>query len=246
MTVSGDFIPEENLEGGASNPVVFGMEITPNVGGVLLGVLGAGVAAYLFFNLVQPAWQEYQQLKTSVEEKEIQVEQQQANIKKIEDANAALAQAQQEKASVLAMFGDDSAIDTLALDINRQVEASRATLKNFSPESGGSKVVTDPSFGEGVQGKLKALNVNLQMEGSFNQLQSVMRNIERLQPVILTPEFTAQVDPATQKIVLNSQGRVISQPEPKLNTTLNLKVLTPLSQEELAEQAAAAQPAPAQ
>ncbi|NES74023.1 MAG: hypothetical protein F6K24_56985, partial [Okeania sp. SIO2D1] len=51
-----EFIPEGE-EQQPDYPQAFGVTFTPTVSGVLVGVLGFGVAAYLAYTFVLPAWE---------------------------------------------------------------------------------------------------------------------------------------------------------------------------------------------
>ena len=55
MTLSGDFIPaEDDLYDEPSNPVIFGVELTPRILGILAAIAGIGLAIFLFQRFVQP------------------------------------------------------------------------------------------------------------------------------------------------------------------------------------------------
>lgn len=130
MTVSDDFIPggDTAYDAGPNYPVVFGITLTPVVSGVLLALVGLGAAAYLLVNLVQPEWQKYQELQVRVKEKNDQVAQRETILKQIEKSKADLEAARRQRADVLALFANESTLDTLLLDLNRQIETRSAGL----------------------------------------------------------------------------------------------------------------------
>ncbi|MBD2021053.1 hypothetical protein H6F43_12775 [Leptolyngbya sp. FACHB-36] len=121
MTVSDDFIPGDSYDAGPNYPVVFGIALTPIVSGVLLALAGLGIAAYLFTSLVQPEWQRNQELDAQVRDKNNQLAQQAAIKQQIEKARADLAAADRQRRDVLALFANEASLDTLPLDLNRQV-----------------------------------------------------------------------------------------------------------------------------
>ena len=130
MTASGDFIPtDQNLDTGPNYPVVFGVPLTPTVSGILLGLFGLGAAAYLLLNLVQPEWTKYQELDAKVRDKESQVQQQQAIAAQIDAAKKELDAAKKQRDSVLTLFSNESTLNTLLLDINRQIQARNAGVE---------------------------------------------------------------------------------------------------------------------
>lgn len=129
MTAGGDFIPgDPAFDETPDYPVVFGLRLTPTVTGVLLALLGLAGAGALLYYLVLPEWDTYQQLKAKVEQTELEIQQQQAIAQKIETARKDLEQAKQQRADVQTLFANESALDTLLLDLNRQVDARNADL----------------------------------------------------------------------------------------------------------------------
>ena len=71
MTLSGDFIPaEDGLYDEPSNPVVFGVEITPKILGILLAIAGVGLAIFLFQRFIQPVRETNRTLREDIALKE--------------------------------------------------------------------------------------------------------------------------------------------------------------------------------
>ncbi|MBD1861003.1 MULTISPECIES: pilus assembly protein [Trichocoleus] len=246
MTISGDFVPSDGRDFGSepAYPTIFGIALTPTISGVLVAVLGIGASAYLLLNQVQPAWNTYQTLQAEAEQKENQI-QQRGNIqKKIDTANKNLEQAKQRRTEVYALFADERTLDTLLLDLNRLVNARKAKLSSFTPAPEPATVVSDGSLGPAVNGKLKRKEITVNLEGNYEQTQSIMRSVERLQPLLLVKSFNSQLDQSTQKITVDRRGRLlpVGRPETNLKTSFKLQALLPLSSEEAA---AAAKP-PAQ
>ncbi|WP_421655700.1 hypothetical protein [Leptothermofonsia sp. ETS-13] len=287
MTVSDDFAPGSSLDTGPNYPVVFGIPLTPTVSGILLGLLGLGGAAYLLLNLVQPEWQKYQDLEAKVRDKEAQIQQFQTINKQIEEVQKELEAAKKQRQGVLTMFADESVLDTLLLDINRQIDARNAglerarqeklaacpawvrsnireieeqvgdlvvksQLKKFTPDPKLSGVIADNSYGSLVNNKLKREVVNVSFEGNFNQTQSILRSIERLQPLLVLKNVEFVVGDGTPGKVAASRLYEIRgnnlrfltncQPEPRITSTFQLETLMPLTPEE----AAKVNPPPAQ
>ena len=247
MTISGDFVPSDGREFGSepAYPTIFGIALTPTVSGALVAVLGIGAAAYLLLNQVQPAWEQNQSLQAEVEQKETQI-QQRGNIqKKIDAANKNLEQTQQRRTEVYALFADERTLDTLLLDLNRLVNARQAKLSSFTPAQGPATVISDGSLGAAVNGKLKRKEITVNLEGSYEQTQSIMRSVERLQPLLLVQSFNSQLDQSSQKITVDRRGRLVpvGRPETNLKTSFKLQALLPLSPQEAAAAAAPTPPA---
>lgn len=129
MTAGGDFIPsDQGLDVGPDYPVIFGLRLTPPVQGVLIALLGLLGAGAMLYYLVLPEWTTYQELTAQVAQAETEVQQQEEVAKRIEQARKDLEVAQQQNREVLRLFANETALDTLLLDLNRQVDARNADL----------------------------------------------------------------------------------------------------------------------
>ncbi|BAY13626.1 pilus assembly protein PilO [Calothrix sp. NIES-2098] len=228
-------------------PVLLGISFTPKIIGAVVGVLGLAGAVYIGLNMLMPAWDTYQQKQAKVSELQGQVDQKTASIKKIDQVKAELEQAKLQQVQVLSLFSNEKTLDTLLLDLNRLVEtsnaqipanAARGELKKFVPDPQKPQAINDGSLGTQVDGKLKRSNINVAIEGTYEQTQSILRNIERLQPLLIVKDYQstlvkAPVDPLT--------GKKVQQLGPaSISTTFQLQALIPLSPEEIAAAAAAA------
>ncbi len=230
-------------------PVVFGIAFTPKIIGILVGVIGLAGAGYIVLNLLMPAWESYQQQQAKSTELQGQIEQKKASIKQIGKVKDELAQAKQQKVQVLGLFANEKTLDTLLLDLNRLIESGstptsmnvvRAKLKRFVPVSQKPEPVTDGSLGILVNGKLQRSSINAEISGTYEQTQSIMRNIERLQPLLIVKDYQANLAPAEARSP--SDKTPVRVGPAAINTSFQLQVLMPLSPEEVA--AAAAKNAP--
>ncbi|MEH2311864.1 MAG: pilus assembly protein PilO [Nostoc sp.] len=228
-------------------PVVFGIAFTPKIIGILVGVIGLAGAAYIFLNLLMPAWESYQQQQAKSLELQAQVAQKKANIKQIDQVKNELAQAKQQKVQVLSLFANEKTSDTLLLDMNRLVEsgntptsinAVRAKLKKFVPVSQKPEPIIDGSLGLLVDGKLERSNINAEITGTYEQTQSIIRNIERLQPLLIIKDYQATLAPVESRSPLDKTPVQVGPAA--INTSFQLQILMPLSPEEIAAAAAAA------
>ncbi|MBE9129673.1 MULTISPECIES: hypothetical protein [unclassified Coleofasciculus] len=260
-----EFIPVDGQEEAPSYPTAFGITFTPKVSGISLAVLGLVGAVYLAINFVQPVWQEYQTLKTDLTTKESQLQSPEEIQAQIQQKKVELEQAEQQNQQVLSLFATDKALDTLLLDLNTIVQekkegGSDSKLISFQPaeQQEQSNIVTDSSLGAEVNGKLKRKVINVELEGSFDQIQSILRSIERLQTLLLIKDLKTEVS-TPQGLLINDKGKVvpvvikgekaIPGAKPTLKATFNLEALSPLTEEEnkateaAAEQQAAQEPA---
>lgn len=241
MTVGGDFVMGNGYEEAPSYPTIFGISLTPTVSGVAIALLGLAGAVYLLLNLVQPTWQRTQELNQTVEDKQSQLVNQEETQRQIEEARVRLAEAEALKADVLTLFASEESLQTLLLDLNERVQSvnagitdpdRRATLSNFEATTPDPEVVNDSSLGPAANGVLQRQVYNVEMQGNFAQTQSILRNVERLQPLLLVQNLQSDVDSETRVIRLDPQGRPLStQPIPRLTTSFQLTALMPAPQE---------------
>ncbi|MBW4633988.1 MAG: pilus assembly protein PilO [Iphinoe sp. HA4291-MV1] len=250
MTLGDEFNFVEDTEFGttsSSYPVVFGITLTPIIIGIILGVLGLAGAAYLLMNFVMPVWETFQQQQTKQNELLHSIDQKKAYVKQIDKAQQEQAFSKQQQLQVLALFAHEKTLDTLLLDLNRLVESSNtqispnaviAQLKKYMP-TGKAEPITDDSLGPLVNGKLKRSSINIEIIGTYEQTQSIFRNIERLQPLLIVKDYQSSLAPEP----VNQQGKVVvSRVRPTLiSTSFQLQALMPLSQEEIATAKAAQQ-----
>jgi type IV pilus assembly protein PilO len=130
---------------------------------------------------------------------------------------------------------------------------SRADLQLFQPDPKASGIVNDGSLGTNLNNKLKRQIVNVRFEGNFSQTQSILRSIERLQPLLVISDFQSSLGSQQQSgsgqpgglyQIENGRVRFLTncQPETTITTTFKLQALLPLTPEERA--AVAPQPSP--
>ncbi|MEA5463261.1 hypothetical protein [Leptothoe sp. PORK10 BA2] len=247
MTLSGDFIPaEDDLYDESLNPVIFGIELTPKVLGILAALAGIGLAIFLFQRFVQPVRLSNQALRAEIAEKEQQLATQAERLEEIAKLEELRDAALLQRRNVYSLFSDESSMDTLLLDINQRIKNSNASigaarnqviargippiiveaqLKKFVPS--GETVVQDGSLGAEVNDKLKRQTYSVEFSGDFAQTQSILSNVERLEPLLLMRDFALSSSETVTETVLNSQGQVVGQPKQRINSTFELDALIP-------------------
>ncbi len=251
MTYSSDLIDSDlatntSFIAAPAYPSIFGITFSPIVSGACLAVAGCGISAYLYLSFLQPQLAKNQELETKLSETQKQIEIRKDNTIKIAAAEKDLARANTQKQVVLGLFASDKKLDTLLLDLNKLVNIRQGELQTFEPEaptlgngSSGAAVVTDGSLGSSLNNKLKRKVVSIAVNGNFEQVQSILRTIERLDQLLIVKDFRADVDKTKQKIIVDAQGKPIPQPQSTIKTSFKLQALIPLT---AAEQAAATPP----
>ena len=239
------FSDEMNFEGSefeeessSAYPVVFGITFTPKISGILIGVLGLAGAGYMFLNIVKPAWDSFVEKQGTKAQLETEIQGKEARLKSIDELNDKLANAKKQQSEVWAVFANEKTLDTLLIDLNRLVEAGnaqlgrnavKAKLKKFTPSSEGARPVTDGSLGPEVNGKLKRSSTQITISGTYEQTQSILRNIERLQPLLIVKDY--QSDLVRENFQEDEPRRTGPTP---INTTFKLEALVPMNPQEVA------------
>ncbi|MGB5972099.1 MAG: hypothetical protein WBG38_02215, partial [Nodosilinea sp.] len=132
MTATGDFLPGDDDQGleqvGPAYPTAFGIELTPRVQAIGLGLLGL-LGAFAFYNfVVRPALEQKIALEAEVAQKQAQVDQQRASLQDRAVLQAQLESALEQRVGIYSLLGDAQTLDTLLLDINQQIQNSNAAI----------------------------------------------------------------------------------------------------------------------
>jgi type IV pilus assembly protein PilO len=252
MTYTEDFADnytpiEDSFLVAPNYPKIFGITITPVVSGILIALIGIGGATWAFGNFVSPQLEKNKELEDKVNNVTQQIKQRQEISKQIGEAQVNLQKAREQKQVVSALFASDQKMDTILLDLNRVISARQGELQKFNPETKPeeSGPVTDTSLGSTLTNKVKRKTHNVEVQGNFEQIQSILRTVERLDQLLLIKDFRADLDKDARKLIVDSLGNVIpqAQPEAKIKTSFKLQAIIPLTPE---EQAAIAPPPPSQ
>ncbi len=236
MTFADNFTPndENELEEDTSYPVAFGITFTPLVSGITFAIIGLLGSAYIFVSFGLPVLQNYQTLVTNKIEKQAKIQGEEELEEQLRKLESEVRKAQSIKPKILEeMWAGENNLDTLLIDLNGFIEGRKAQLLTFNPV-GREEVVRDGSLGKGVNGKLKRQEYNLQMQGTFEQTKSIMRNIERLQSLLVVKDFNSKV---TERPTLLLDGeKVVSQGETLLTTNFTVEALIPLGESKVAKE----------
>ncbi|MFN7556864.1 MAG: pilus assembly protein, partial [Microcystis sp.] len=112
-------------------------------------------------------------------------------------------------------------------------------LISFQPQALEPVVVSDSSLGSAVNNKLKRQTFNVKIEGNYTNSQKVIRDLERLQPLILLNSLNTQMEKQGSTIKVISTGKnkatIVPQGDKPVTTTFLLDVIIPLNAEELAK-----------
>ncbi len=261
MTFSDELTPDELLDAEAEAaesqyPEAFGITFTPQVSGIALGLVGVVVAGFLWLNFVQEARERQNSLETQRDQLEAQIEQQPALEGRVQEIEREIQFTRSQQNEVLNLLSREESLDTLLFDLDQTVEQiNRETvvseintdqtldeedrgefqLTSFQPQMATPQVVNDGSFGQPVNGRIRRKTYNLEMVGTFTQIQSLISELERLQPLLLINNFSTNVTGEQEGIVVLEGDRLVFEvsQEPELTSSFQLEAILPLSPEAL-------------
>jgi type IV pilus assembly protein PilO len=269
MTVANEqgFVPGFDEQEGPPPPpgslVVGPLVITPMIQGIALGVVGVALAGFLAWKMLLPAMSKTGEIEQKITETKTNIEGQRKRKAKLKEVTDKLEVAEQQKESVMALFGKNDFLETLLFDVNKiVVEQHKATMQTFNPveksssswifgseevpgkgkpapEKADAAAPAGPKLSEAIEGK----TIEVKMEGEWQKQQATLQDLERLPAMVLMDEFRLEVDREAQKLVAESLTKYTPQGEPTLKTSFNLLAVVPLPAEEL-EKLAAPPPPP--
>jgi type IV pilus assembly protein PilO len=243
MTFADDFANDK--EGAAEDyPSAFGITFTPQITGIAIAIIGLVGAGYMFINMVLPAQQKYQEASTKKEELRGQLNKiNTGDLQlKLAQTEADLANRKALRSRVVAMFTQQNDLETLLLDLNSFIAANQGELVQYEPDTA-TAVIDDNSLGEEVQGKLKRQGISFTVEGTFNQTKGILRDLERLQPLLMIQNISSTVNEKPTVILTSSRSELVNKQEAKLKTQVKLDAILPLTEEEIEEAKKAAEAA---
>jgi type IV pilus assembly protein PilO len=244
MTYSEDLINSTQLDNSTyldqepSYPSIFGLSLSPALIGGLLAIVGLAGSGYFIYSSLMPQQQANQELQTKLDSLKQQIQERQENAKKIAEAKIKLDKVKVQQKAVLALFANDKKLDTLLLDLNKLINTRQGELQRFTPDVASTGVIADSSLGTALNGKLRRRSTDIEVDGSFEQMQSILRTVERLDQLLILKDFQADLMVVPVNTV---SGSGATSSTPKIKTKFKLQAVIPLTPEE----AAAAAPPPA-
>lgn len=239
--IGADF--EENTGG----VVLFGQTISTRTLGIALGIVGIGIAGYIFVNHVQPVWTTIDSTRSGIEAKKTSISAKDTEIKAKADLPQKLATAKERLETVLSLLPNQDTIDTLLIDLNKliktenisPVQVSGELLESFSP-SAPSAVIP--------QGQYRTQTLNIQFASGYADLITILRNLESLRTLLVVQDLQLT---RRESVTLRNPGNLTPEQQraqieslpPVLSTTFKIVTYVPLSEDEIKALAAAA-PAP--
>ncbi|MCT7983277.1 hypothetical protein NG796_08225 [Laspinema sp. A4] len=278
MTVSEQFMAMQAARAEEAAPPgsykIGSFVLTPQIQGILIAVLGLGLAGFAAFKMLLPAMEEQTNLKTQIAAKQDEIANQQSKIRQMDEAKANLVITQERKENVLALFAQGATLETLLLDVNQIVRQSGGKLESFKPletspndwiftegtaAAGGAPAAAatpppaDPAAAAPppptpsltLSQAVEGKTMELEMAGNYQQTLDTLRRLERLQQMVVFGQLTSTLGEGSQTIFVNPDGKITEQAQASLETNFNLIAVMPLPPEQLKNLAAPPPPPPA-
>lgn len=234
MTYADEFVADQQAPE-ATGP----LGLSPVIIGAIIGVLGAAGAGFIVWSLILPTLEQMGTIETEIQDLEGQIQQQQAKLNGLAEAQAQLEEVEFRRQELMAFFPSGEVLDISLLDLERLVRNQNLTLKKFAPE-GDIEEVTDSSLGAAVNGRFKRQKYVMTVEGDFSKTQAFFRDLEKYEPIIQVSNYKVISELPVQLFRFDLGGTVKFEPiETAIETELNLQVVVKLSDAELEEKAAA-------
>ncbi len=99
-----------------------------------------------------------------------------------------------------------------------------ADLRQFNP-AGDAGLITDGTYGPELDGKLERQSVTINFISLFDQAQAILRNVERLEPLVIIRDFNQTWAIAPEGIDEEVLNRVVRP----ISTSFTLEVLVPVA-----------------
>jgi type IV pilus assembly protein PilO len=218
------------LDDRPSYPSIFGIDLSPMLLGAVLAVAGIGGAGYLIYTSVAPMYQANQEQQTKLANVQQQIKDRQNMDKKIAEAEVKLKTAEAQRETVLSLFANEEKLDTLLIDLNKLVGDRQGQLQSFKPDqaTSGTGPIVDSSLGAALNNKLRRKSIDIDVRGGFEQMQSILRTVERMDQLLIMQNFRADLQIDTNPLLAN-QGQT-----PRIKTTFKLQAIIPLTESKLA------------
>ncbi|MCS7270841.1 MAG: GspMb/PilO family protein [Gemmataceae bacterium] len=211
--------------------------------GILAALVGIGGGVAIYLTQIQPTGLRVDQLQSEVDALSQEIRQKEAALRDRARVEAELKQAEEQRARLETVFGNQQDLKVALLMLDRQIRDTGAVLRSFKPgaevrpeqQTQGSQQATGTqqqsqsrpaqARNEQVAGLLKKVTYDVELEGTFPQVLAVLRNIERLRLLLNLTKLSIEA-PTSQG---DDEGEVS-----RLTMKFTLEAFVPLTPEELA------------
>ena len=170
--------------------VLFGMTFTSKILGILMGVGGIGLAAYVATSYVVPVWTDVQTGQQNIDTKRTTVNGLEGQLSSKANIAQQIEEAKQQSKIVIDLLPDVDNIDTLIRDIQEQIPKTIVISlpPDFSYELAGTMRTFQPA--EPVKGaQYDTYSFTIGFDGKFEDVLNTIQKIERLNAFLVVKDL---------------------------------------------------------
>ncbi|WP_434684055.1 hypothetical protein [Pseudanabaena minima] len=234
----------EEVGGGVT---LFGITFTSKILGILIGVGGVALAAYVASTYVMPIWDSVQSGQQNIATKKTNVTTLEGQVASKGNIAQRIEAANQQNKFVLSLLPNVDNIDTLIRDIQEQIPKTIviALPPDFSYELAGTLRTFQPTAPViGTQYNTYSFTVGF--DGKFEDVLNTIQRIERLRPLLIVKDLklTKKALPTTtfkfsRPIAAGKEKDILDSLPPLIGADFTLQAFVPKTEEELKAAAAA-------
>ena len=238
---------QDDSAGGLS---LFGFTVTSKILGILIGVAGIGVAAYIVTTYVLPIWDQVQAGQTNIDTKKSGLAALEQKVTAKGNISEKIEEANKQNQFVLSLLPSVDNVDTLIRDIQAQIPKTItiALPPDFSYELAGTLRAFQPK--EVVKGmQYNTYSFTIGFDGKFEDVLSTLQRIERLKSLLVVKDLklTKKSLPVekfkfSRPIAAGKEKDILDSLPPLIGADFTLEAFVPLSEAELKAAAASAVP----
>ncbi|MFN7759803.1 MAG: hypothetical protein ACK5RE_03875 [Pseudanabaena sp.] len=235
----------EEVGGGVT---LFGVTFTSKILGILIGVGGIALAAYVASNYVMPLWESVQTGQTKIAETKTKVTTLEGQVASKGNIAQRIEAANQQNKFVLSLLPSVDNIDTLIRDIQEQIPKTIviALPPDFSYELAGTLRTFQPTAPV-IGAQYNTYSFTVGFDGKFEDVLNTIQRIERLRPLLVVKDLklTKKSLPTTtfkfsRPIAAGKEKDILDSLPPLIGADFTLQAFVPKTEEELKAAAAAA------
>ena len=237
-------------DGTAGGLRLFGVTFTSKILGILIGVAGLGLAAYVATSYVTPVWDQVQSGQKNIETKESGLAALKQKVASKGDVAIRIEEANKQNQFVLSLLPSVDNIDTLMRDIQEQIPKTItiALPPDFTYELAGTMRTFQPAPPI-KEAQYTRYTFTIGFDGKFEDVLNTIQKIERLKPLLAVKDLklTKKSLPVekfkfSRPIAAGKEREILDSLPPLIGADFTLEAFVPLSEAELKAAAAAAAP----
>lgn len=246
-----NFGAASGIEGGGTGGLtLFGFTFTSKILGILIGIGGVGIAAYLATTSVAPIWDSVQAGQQNIDTKTAAVTALKGQVASKNNIAEKIEEANQQNKFVLSLLPSVDNIDTLIRDIQEQIPKTIviALPPDFSYEIAGTMRTFQPIAPvKGAQYDTYSFTIGF--DGKFEDVLNTIQKIERLKPLLVIKDLklTKKTLPTTtfkfsRPIAAGKEKEILDILPPLIGADFTLQAFVPKTEAERKAATAAAAP----